>query len=420
MAMHSLLISGAAQIATCAGPAPRRGAALDDAGVLTGDLALLAEDGVIVAIGPTAEVRPKAEAARAAGSLVELHAKGRALVPGFVDAHTHAVFAGNRAREFDMRIRGKTYLEILEAGGGILDTVGHVRGAGMLGLLTESRPRLERMRALGTTTAEIKSGYGLSTEAELMMLEAISRFATDGLLTVVPTFLGAHACPQGVDRDDYVREVADVMIPRVAAGNLASFVDVFCDAGAFDTKQARRILDAARAHGLKLKLHADEIQSIGATPLGVELGCTSLDHLEKITGDDVKRLADSDTVAVLLPGTAFVLQLGFPPARRMIDAGAAVALATDCNPGSCYTESLPLIQTLACCGMRMTPAEALVASTLNAAAALGIADRVGSLEVGKQADVLVLQGSDFREIAYHFGPSPVHTVIQKGRLVHHN
>ena len=414
--MSALLVTGASQIATCAGPGPRRGAALDDAGLRTG-VALLAENGVIAAIGPEEELRRRAAPALAAGTLTVLDARGSAVVPGFVDAHTHAVFAGNRAREFDMRIRGKTYLEILEAGGGILDTVQHVRDAGLAGLLADSLPRLERMRALGTTTAEIKSGYGLSLEAELMMLEAIRAVSATGPVGVVPTFLGAHACPRGVDREHYVTEVADVMIPRVAQGGLARFVDVFCDAGAFDVRQARRILDAGRAHGLLLKLHADEIQSIGATPLGVELGCTSLDHLEKITEADVARLADSPTVAVLLPGTAFILGLGFPPARQLIERGAAIALATDCNPGSCYTESMPIIQTLACAGMRMTPAEALVASTLNAAAALGVSDRVGSLEVGKQADLVVLNASDFREIAYHFGSNPVRSVVRGGRIV---
>jgi imidazolonepropionase len=221
-----------------------------------------------------------------------------------------------------------------------------------------------------------------------------------------------------VERDAYVQSVVHEMLPRIAADQLARFVDVFCDAGAFDVKQARYILDAARAHGLGLKLHADEIQSIGATPLGIELGCTSIDHLEKITDEDVARLADSSTIAVLLPGTALVLQLGFPPARKLIERGAAVAIATDCNPGSCYTESLPLMQTLACTAMRMTPAEALVACTINGAAALGVADRVGSLETGKEADFLVLEGSDYREIAYHFGPSPVQAAYRRGVRVY--
>jgi imidazolonepropionase len=412
-----LLITGASHVATCAGPGPRRGAALDDAGVREG-VAIRTASGLIAAIGPEAELRAAAREDLAAGRLTELSVGGRAIVPGFVDAHTHAVFAGNRAREFEMRLRGRTYLEILEAGGGILDTVDRVRAAGHAGLLAESAPRLARMLALGTTTAEVKSGYGLSLESELTMLEVIRDLDRTGPLALVPTFLGAHACPRGADRDAYAREVAQVMMPRVASRGLARFVDVFCDAGAFDVAQARLILDSARAHGLGLKLHADEIKSIGATPLGVELGCTSLDHLEKTTPEDVRRLADSRTVAVLLPGTAFVLALGFPPARAMIEAGVAVALATDCNPGSCYTESMPLIQMLACCGMRMTPAEALVASTINGAAALGIADRCGSLEPGKQADLLVLESADFREIAYHFGPSPVRAVIRAGKLVH--
>jgi imidazolonepropionase len=412
-----LLLFGATQVVTCAGPAPRRGSDLDRPGVVI-DGAILIDGGLIERVGPTALLLEATRDLRARGEVREIPVHGRAVVPGFVDPHTHVVFAGHRAAEVEMRVRGKSYLEILEAGGGILDTVSQVRASSRDDLVRESLPRLARMLALGTTTAEVKSGYGLALEPELAMLEAVARLAVWQPIELIPTFLGAHACPRHVDRDAYVIEVADRMIPEVARRGLARFVDVFCDAGAFDCTQARRVLEAARRHGLGLKLHADEIRSIGATPLGVELGCTSLDHLEVIADGSVPLLAGSPTVGTLLPGTGFILGLGFAPARKLIEAGAAIALATDCNPGSCYTESMALIQTLACAGLRMTPGEALVASTLNAAHAIGLSDRVGSLEPGKQADLLVLEGSDYREIAYHFGTSPVRAVLKHGRLVH--
>jgi len=412
-----LLLTGASQVVTCSGPGPRRGKELGQPGIVENGAVLISR-GRIVRVEETATLRAQTANRLRNGQIIEIRLSGRSVVPGFVDPHTHAVFVGNRAAEFELRVLGKSYLEILQAGGGILDTVSKVRTADLSTLVSETLPRLARMLALGTTTAEVKSGYGLSLESERRMLEAIRELSRKQPIELVPTFLGAHACPKDVDKDDYVTDVAERMLPEIASKGLARFVDVFCDAGAFDCGQTRKILEAARGLGFGLKLHSDEIASIGGTPLGIELGCTSIDHLERTVDVSVELLAKSPTVGVLLPGTGLVLGLGFAPARRLIEAGAAIALATDLNPGSCYTESMPLIQTLACVGMRLTPAEALVASTLNAAHAIGMSHEVGSLEPGKRADLLVLEAADYREIAYHFGTSPVKAVFKNGSLVH--
>lgn len=424
-----LLIHSAAQL--CVIPphngGPQRGARLGDLGVIE-DGAVACADGRIVAVGPTAEVRARWQAK------VELDASGRVVCPGFVDAHTHAVWAGERADEFVQRIRGATYQEIAASGGGILATVRAVRAAPLAQLVAESRVRLDRMLAHGTTTVEVKTGYGLSLEAELKMLEAIARLQAGHPLTLVPTFLGAHATPPEYDPDGYVALIVEEMLPAVRArlsdsANQRipspqslipnpSFCDVFCDEGTFTLEQSRRVLEAASGLGFGLKIHADEFKPLGGTALAVELGAVSADHLVCTPPEEIALLGQSDTVAVALPATPFGLGLrDYTPAQAILDAGGILALATDCNPGTAWCESMPFVIALACRYLRLTPEQALVAATLNAAHAVGLGDEVGSLQEGRRADVLILDLPDVRHLGYRFGANPVQCVIKDGQVV---
>ncbi|MFH1609316.1 MAG: imidazolonepropionase [Candidatus Bipolaricaulota bacterium] len=341
-----------------------------------------------------------------------LDAKGRAVTPGLVDPHTHAVFAGSRVGEFLARARGERY-----TGGGILTTVTAVREASEDELVELARPRLLRMLALGTTTVEVKSGYGLSVADELKMLRAIRRLAEDLPLTLVPTFMGAHAFPPELPREAYIRELEEVMIPQVAAEGLARFCDVFCDRGFYTVEEAQAILRAAWGVGLQLKIHADELADVGAASLAAELGAVSAEHLLHVSPQGIRALVTAGVVAVLLPATAFVLNEPYPPARELIAAGVPVALGTDFNPGSSPVLSLPLVLSLAVLKLGMSPEEALAAATLNAAAAIGLADAVGSLEPGKQGDLAVWDARSYEEIPYWIGQNLAHVVVQQGRVV---
>jgi imidazolonepropionase len=389
------------------GPAMRDLAAFDDG-------ALVAEDGRITWVGPTADLPPVA-----AGAEV-VDATGKVVLPGFVDSHTHLIFAGSREDEFEQRLQGRSYQEIAERGGGINATVRRVRAASKEELKALARPRLDRLLRFGVTTVEVKSGYGLTLADELKCLEAIAELNAEGPLELVPTFLGAHAVPPEWHgrRNAYVTLLVDEMLPEVARGRLAEFCDVFCETGVFSLDESARILTRARDLGFGLKLHADELTPLGGAELGVRLGAVSADHLLHVTQAGVDALAASGTIATLLPGTAFFLGLPYAPARRLIDGGAVVALASDCNPGTCPTENLPLVGAMACTQMRMLPAEAVAALTLNAAAAVGRSDRVGSLEVGKQADLVLLDAADYRRLFYHFGVNHVEQVLKRGRVVH--
>jgi len=420
-----LLVVHADQLLTLASPAgPKRGAEMADPGLIP-DGAVAVEGETIVAVGPTAEI---ASAHRAP---TVLEARGRVVMPGFVDAHTHALFAGFRAEEFELRLRGATYLEILQAGGGIQSTVDATRAAPWELLLRETHGRLENMLAHGTTTAEVKTGYALEKEGELRLLRAILALDRDPhqALDLVPTFLAAHAVPREFrdDPEGYVQQAVEEMLPAAAAlweeetageeRPAPLFCDVFCDQGAFNLGQSRRILERARSLGMGLKLHADEFVPLGGTALAVELGATSADHLVCTPEEELQALAASSTIAVSLPGTPFGLgQPHYTPARKILEAGGALALATDLNPGTCYCESMPLIIALACRTMRLTPAEAVAAATINAAYAVGWGKRVGSLEVGKQADLLILDLPDYRHLAYRFGANPVEVVIKRGQV----
>jgi imidazolonepropionase len=379
------------------------------------DGAVAIRDGRVLDVGPSTELRSQVSAART------LYAGGRLILPGFVDPHTHLVWAGDRADEFEMRIGGASYMEIMAAGGGIMNTVRHTRAASLGDLVTQTRPRLRQMMAYGTTTIEIKTGYGLNVQDELKQLQAIHHLQDVSPATLIPTFLGAHAVPTEYKgrTDEYVDLVVNEMLPAVAkADEPPAFCDVFCEEGAFSLKQSRRILEAAKALGLGLKIHVDEFKALGGTRLAVELGATSADHLVCTPPEEIELLAQSDTIAVALPGTPFGLgDCNFTPARALIDAGGAVALATDCNPGTCWCESMQFMLALACRYMQMAPAEAISAATINAAHAVGLGQEVGSLEVGKRADLLLVAAPSYQHLGYRFGTNLVEGVVVGGQVM---
>ncbi|MCB0163570.1 MAG: imidazolonepropionase [Anaerolineae bacterium] len=423
MTKIDLLIYNAAQVATCAGPSgPKRGQAMADVGLIE-DGAVAVADGQIVAVGPTAELR----ATYTAGQKID--AAGKVVCPGFVEPHTHVVFAGDRVQEFELRVKGASYMEIMAAGGGIVSTTTAVRQASVEQLVAETRPRLDAMLALGTTTAEIKTGYGLDTASEMKLLRAIEALAGQHTIDIVPTFLGAHAIPPEYQgrADAYTDLVIDEMLPAAAAWYQSSifaarrmplFNDVFCEQNAFNLDQSRRVLAAGLALGLPVKIHADEFTALGGVSLAVELGAVSVDHLDVTTPAERAVLAASETVGVVLPAVNFNLgSTHFADARALIDDGAALALSTDINPGSAPCPSLPLVMAMACRYQKLLPAEALNAVTRNAAYAIGLGDRVGSLEAGKQADMVIVAAPDYRHLAYQFGGNLVATVIKRGQVV---
>jgi imidazolonepropionase len=412
-----LLIHSAAQLCVILphDGGPQRGRSLGDLGLVGGG-AVACADGRIVAVGSTTEVRADWQAA------VELDASGCVVCPGFVDAHTHAVWAGDRAGEFVQRVQGATYQEIQARGGGIMATVRATRAASVERLVDESRSRLDRMLAHGSTTVEVKTGYGLSLESELEMLEAIRSLDASHPITLVPTFLGAHAVPAEYadDPDGYVDLVVGEILPAALQFPIPNlpFCDVFCDEGAFTLAQSRRVLEAAHRLGMGLKIHADEFRPLGGVALAVELGAVSADHLVCTPPEEIELLGQSKTVAVALPATPFGLALrAYTPAQAILDAGGALALATDCNPGTAWCESMPFVVALACRYLRLTPAQALVAATLNAAHAVGLGEELGSLQPGRAADILVLDLPNVDHLGYRFGANPVGRVVKGGLLV---
>jgi len=411
-----LLIIGAGELVTMAG-GPRRGSQLKEVQPIRGG-ALAAKDGVIVDIGTTEEVLARVQTGPATRIL---DARGRAVVPGFVDPHTHTCFAGDRAEEFAMRLGGATYQEIAARGGGILSTVRATREATQAALVDAGLKRLDAMALTGTTTVEIKSGYGLSTADELKQLRAIREMARRHALDVVPTFMGAHEVPPEYRerREAYTSLIVNEMLPALAAEpGLAQYVDIFTEKGVFSVDESRRILQKAKDLGYKVKVHADELSDLGGSALAAELGAASADHLLFASDYGLAAMADAGTVAVCLPGTAFCLMnVPYANARRMVELGCTVALASDFNPGSCPAYAMPFIMTLACMHMKLDPSEALAAATINAAAAIGMQRKVGSLEVGKQADVVILDLPSHRHIPYRMGQGVVASVIKKGRLL---
>jgi imidazolonepropionase len=343
----------------------------------------------------------------------------RVVLPGFIDAHTHALFAGNRAIEFGRRCAGATYQDIAAEGGGILSTVRSVRDTAKKDLKKQTRRYLNNMLRHGTTTVEIKSGYGLSAESELKMIEAIHELRDEEVITVVPTFLGAHAIPPEYkeNRRTYINEILERMIPYIGSKHLAVFCDVFCENGFFDAAESREILLRGKNFGLIPKIHADELSSIGGSELAAEIGACSADHLEHISDSAMGMLEKAGTVAVVLPGVSFFLNHRYAPARKLVDLGVPVAIASDFNPGSCMSYDMPIMMTIACTQMKLSPEEAITAATLNAAAALRLSHEIGSIEVGKKADLVLLNIPDYGYLPYHFGEIHVEKVIKNGVIL---
>ena len=414
--MPRMLIHSAGQLLTLAG-GPQRGRALGSLGILEGGAVLIRDDR-IVAVGSSAELR------RAYPNEESLDADGRVLLPGFADAHSHPIWAGDRAAEFEQRLQGKTYLQILETGGGILSTVKATRAASMEELLAQTRPRLQSMFDHGSTTIEAKTGYGLDFETELRLLQALLQLDSEGPWELAITYLAAHAIPaEFKDRaSDYTDELCKIWLPALkewwapnAADKALPFVDVFCETGAFDLVQSRQILETAKGLGFPLKIHADEFDNLGGTRMAVELGAVSADHLVSISAEEITALASSNTVAVALPATPFGLaEPHNMPAKAILEAGGLLAVGGDLNPGTAWCENLQFALALACRSLKLTPAQAIAATTINAAAAIQRENDVGSIEVGKQADMLILDARDYRHLGYRFGTNLVHTVIKKG------
>lgn len=429
-----LLVGPAAQVVTVAGPggpgslsASRRVSPTDSRtdplappsylGVIENGVVACAGERV-VAVGPAGDVLARVEPAR---GCLRVGAEGKTVSPGLVDCHTHLVFGGWRAEEFEMRLRGASYMEILERGGGILSTVKATRAASGEELLAGGLSRLDAFLAVGTTTLEAKSGYGLDAEAELKCLRVARDLDRAHPVDVVSTFLGAHAIPPEYRgrTDEYVDLVAEDMIPRVAEEGLAEFVDVFCEKGVFEVEQCRRILEAGARYGLRAKLHADEFTSSGGAELAAEMGAVSADHLEKASPAGLRAMADRGVIAVVLPATAFFVPLPEQTSARVLgDLGVEVALATDFNPGSCTAVSLPLVMTIGCLEAGFTPAEVLWSTTLGAARAISRGDTIGSLAEGKLADLVIFDAPSYQHLSYRFGENLVETVIKRGRIVY--
>ncbi|MDR0429991.1 MAG: imidazolonepropionase [Tannerellaceae bacterium] len=415
MKMEKLLIRNASQVVTCSGFAAKKGKEMSDVGVIE-DGAVAIMDGRIIHVGTTREVLSVINE----DEYSVIDATGKALLPGFVDSHTHFVFAGYREEEFSWRLRGDSYMSIMERGGGIVNTMKATRESSFRNLRDRGYDRLLDMMKMGVTTVEGKSGYGLDLNTELMQLEVMKELDKAVPIDVVTTFLGAHAIPPEYKgkSGNYIDYIIAEVLPVVAEEKLATFCDVFCEKGVFSVEQSERLLRAAEMFGMKPKLHADEIVSLGGAELAAKLNATSADHLLQASDEGIRRLAESNTVATLLPLTAFSLHEPYARGREMIDAGCAVALASDLNPGSCFSCSIPMLIALACIYMKLTPEEAVTALTINGAAAVGRADTIGSLDVGKKADMILLRYPSYKFLPYHIGMNIVEKTIKNGKTYH--
>lgn len=414
--MPDWLITGCSQLLTLRGPVPRRGKHLTDLGIVT-DGAMLVHDDRITAIGPRKKIEKLPQAKR----VEKLDLGGRAVLPGFVDSHTHLIFPESRAAEYEMRIAGESYEEIARKGGGIRNSAKKLRRAPTSDLKHRALRNLRDFGAHGTTTIEAKSGYGLDWDSERKILTLYAELHQEQPIDIHSTFLGAHVVPDEYKKrpEAYVDLVAKKWIPSVALAGLAEFCDVFCDRGAFTVSQSRKILKAGRAAGLVPRIHAEQLINTGAARLAVELEAASADHLEKLTNGDIRALAASNVLCTMLPGCCFHLGLAhYGPARQLIDAGAIIGLATDFNPGTSPTLNMSLILSLACNQLRMSPAEAIAATTINPAYSLRVHDRIGSLEVGKYADIAAFDVADYREIPYYFGVNLCSLTMKRGAIIH--
>lgn len=408
MSSIDLLIKHAEELITLDGPKrPRIKQEMNDLGIIQKGM-LAVDNGVIIDVGPDLDYQ--------AEQIID--ARDQIVLPGFIDPHTHLVFSGSREFELDWKLHGLSYMDIKKKGGGIDYTVSHTRKASFESLYNQSKHRLDTMLNHGTTTCEAKSGYGLNLKTERRILEVQKQLQMDHSVDIISTFLGAHAIPKESNAEDYINIVIDEMIPRIK--DLAEFCDVFCEKGFFSVEQSKRILEAGKKQGLTPKVHADELKDSDGGKLAADIGAISAEHLLKINSESIKRMAEEHVIGVMLPGTPFCLMMQeYAPARQMIDSGVPIALATDLNP-NCYVENMQFMIQLACFNMNMTPAEAIAAATYNAACAINREDAIGSLTVGKQADIIMLSVPNYQMIPYHFGVNHVSTVVKKGKLVKHN
>jgi len=411
--MSKIIIKNASELVTCRGTAPKHGMHMSDIGMIKNGCVVI-EDDIIVDVGTTDDILKKYNEAE----YRVIDAEGKAVMPGFIDSHTHLVFGGYRADEFSWRLKGDSYMSIMERGGGITSSVRATRNTSLDEFIETGKKRLDKLIAMGVTTVEGKSGYGLDRETEIRQLQAAKKLNEMHAVDVVSTFLGPHSVlPEYKGKEDeFIDYMIDVM-KDVVSENLAEFADIFCEKNVFTVEQSRRFLSEAKKMGLNLKIHADEIVQLGGTELAVELGCTSADHLLQASDEGIKMLSESDTVATLLPATAFCLKEEYARAREMIDSGCAVALATDFNPGSCFTNSIPLVIALAALHMKMSVEEIITALTINAAAAVRRSDTIGSIEAGKKADIIILEYPSIHFLPYHAAVNIVETVIKNGKII---
>lgn len=412
--MKGIIIKNASELITCKGQGPKHGKDMSDIGVIT-DGCVVVKGDTIIDVGAAQDVLSKYDS----DDYEIIDASGKAVLPGFVDSHTHFIFGGYRADEFSWRLRGDTYMSIMERGGGITSTVRATRATSLEEFVVEGKKRLDRMLTMGVTTVEGKSGYGLDMETELRQLEAMKQLNSEHAVDIVPTFLGPHSVlPEWKGSEDKFLDIMiNDVIPIVKENGLAEFADIFCEKNVFTVEQSRRFLSEAKKAGLKLKIHADEMVNLGGTELAVELGAVSADHLLQASDEGISKLSESNTIATLLPATAFCLKEEYARGRKMIDSGCAVALATDFNPGSCFTNSVPLVIALAAIYMRLSIEEIITALTINAASAVGRADTIGSIEKGKKADIIILEYPSIHFLPYHAAVNIVETVIKNGKVV---
>lgn len=415
MEKKNIIIKNASEVVTCKGFKAKKGKEMNDLHIIYNGTVVI-EDGVIKAVGKTEEVLKDISEE----NYEVIDASQKTVIPGFVDSHTHLVFGGYRAEEFSWRLRGDSYMEIMNRGGGIINSVRGTKEASKEELIDLGKKRLNSMLSFGVTTVEGKSGYGLDFETEIKQLEVMEELDKIHPLDIVKTFLGAHAVPKEYKgkEDEFIDFIIEEVFPVVKERNLAEFCDIFCEKNVFSVEQSRKLLLKAKEMGMKSKLHADEIVRIGGAELAAEIEAVSADHLLQASDEGIKAMADKGVVATLLPGTAFSLKEEFARGRFMIDNGCAVALATDFNPGSCFTESIPLIISLATLYMKMTPEETITALTINGAAAIDKADTIGSIDVGKKGDVVIHEFPSYKFLPYHIGVSTVEKVIKNGIMVY--